>query len=216
MFVSCLPGVVHGLSWRSQVARTKSVTKSRKKLGGGKDADGHRVDKVEAVSTIAQRLTSSSAVFLTEYRGLSVGDLAELRVALAKQGADYKIAKNTLTRIAATKAGVDGLVPMLIGPTAIAFATGDAVLAAKALSDFAKKTPALIIKGALLEGQVFDANGAKAIATLESREVMLTKAAGMFVSPIQKTVNVFAAPINKLGAVLAQYKDKLAASGEAA
>lgn len=198
------------------MARTKSAPKSRKKLGGAKTEDGHRADKVAAVKDLTERLTGSNAVFVTEYRGLTVSDLAELRRALAKQSADLKISKNTLTTIAARNAGVDGLEAMLDGPTALAFANGDAVLAAKEINDFAKKTPALILKGALLEGQIFDAKGAQKIASLESREVMLTKVAGMMVSPIQKAANLFAAPLNKLGAALAQYKDKLASSGDAA
>ncbi|MGH2830099.1 MAG: 50S ribosomal protein L10, partial [Actinomycetota bacterium] len=150
------------------------------------------------------------------YRGLTVHELADLRRALAEQGAVYRVIKNTLARIAVKQAEVAELEPMLEGPVAIAFASGDAVLAAKQLSDFAKKVPALVLKGALMEGQVFDAAGAKRIASLESREVMLSKAAGMFITPIQQTANVFAASLNSLGAVLASYKDKLAASGEAA
>lgn len=198
------------------MARIKGGPKSKKKLGGPKTETGHRTEKVAAVEWVAERLKDSSAVFLTEYRGLTVHELADLRTALLKQEAVYKVVKNSLSRLAVRKAGVDGLEAMLEGPIAIAFASGDAVLAAKELSDFAKKAPALILKGALMEGQVFDAAGAKRIAALESREVMLTKAAGMFVTPIQQAANLFAAGFNQLGAVLASYKDKLAASGEAA
>ncbi|MHB8512631.1 MAG: 50S ribosomal protein L10 [Actinomycetota bacterium] len=198
------------------MARTKSAPKTHKKLGGAKTEDGHRLEKVEAVAAIAAKLKGSNAVFLTEYRGLTVHELAELRVALAKQSADYKVAKNTLARIAAKEAGIEGLESMLEGPVALTFANGDAVLAAKELSDFAKKVPALIIKGALLDGVIFDEAGAKRIASLESREVMLQKAAGMFITPIQQCVNVFAASLNNFGSVLAQYKDKLAAQEAAA
>lgn len=198
------------------MARSKSAPRTSKKLGGSKTPDGHRSEKVEAVTMIAERMRTANAVFLTEYRGMKVGELAELRVALGKQSADYRIAKNTLTRIAAAQAGIVGLDAILVGPTALTFANGDAVLAAKELSEFAKKVPALVIKGALLEGQVFDADGAKAIASLESREVMLAKAAGMFITPIQQCANVFAASLNNLGAVFAQLKDKLAASEAAA
>ena len=198
------------------MARTRSFPKSQKKLGGAKTPDGHRKDKVDAVAYLTDKLRNSAAVFLTEYRGLTVHELADLRVALAKQDSEYKVSKNTLARIAAKEAGFDQLIEMLEGPVAIAFTNGDAVLAAKELSEFAKKAPALLIKGALFEGHVFDAAGAKAIAALESRDVMLSKAAGMFITPIQQTANVFAATLNNFGAVLASYKDKLAASGEAA
>ncbi|HEX9706201.1 MAG TPA: 50S ribosomal protein L10 [Steroidobacteraceae bacterium] len=198
------------------MARTRSFPKSQKKLGGAKTPDGHRVTKVEAVAYLTEKLRSSTAVFLTEYRGLTVHELAELRVALSKQDAEYKVAKNTLARIAVKEAGFAELTAMLQGPVAIAFAAGDAVLTAKELTEFAKKAPALVLKGALMEGQVFDEAGAKRIASLESREVMLSKAAGMFITPIQQTVNVFAATLNNFGAVLASYKDKLAASGDAA
>lgn len=198
------------------MARTKGGPKSKKKLGGLKNEAGHRIEKVETVQWVAEHLQSSSAVFLTEYRGLTVTELADLRMALAKQAATYKVVKNTLARLAAKQAGLDDLEAMLEGPVAITFAGGDAVLAAKELNDFAKKAPALVLKGALMEGQIFDAAGAKRIATLESREVMLSKAAGMFITPIQQAANLFAAPLNKLGAALASYKDKLAASGEAA
>lgn len=194
------------------MARKGGPPKTRKKLGGPKDDGGHRLAKVEAVAAIADRLRGSTAVFFTEYRGLTVGELADLRRALAKQQTDYKVVKNTLARIAAAQAGFDGLQTYLEGPTAVAFSAGDAVLTAKEIADFAKKAPALVLKGAIMEGQVFDASGAKAIASLESREAMLAKAAGMLISPIQKAANLFAAPINKLGAGLAQYRDKLAAS----
>lgn len=198
------------------MARTRSVPKSKKKLGGAKDEQGHRVDKVAAVQALADSMRTSSAFFLTEYRGMSVNDLADLRVALGKQSAQLKIAKNTLATIAAKQAGIDGLEAMLQGPTALAFASGDAVLAAKEINDFAKRQPLLVLKGAVLEGQVFDAEGAKAIASLESREVMLSRVAGLFKASLQQAANLFAAPLNKLGAGLAQYKDKLAGSGEAA
>lgn len=198
------------------MARTKSLPKARKKLGGVKTEDGHRRDKVDAVAYLTDKLQSSAAVFLTEYRGLTVKELADLRVALSKQDAEYKVAKNTLARIAVKQAGFEDLTAMLEGPVAIAFAGGDAVLTAKELSEFAKKSPALIVKGALMEGVIYDEAGAKRLASLESREVMLAKAAGMFITPIQQTANVFAAGLNQFGAVLAAYKDKLAASGDAA
>src|SRR5688572_8501293 len=137
--------------------------------------------------------------------------MKELRRVLA-DGADFKVVKNTLATIAAREIGLEDLIPMLQGPTAIAYVTGDVAKVAKDLADFAKKAPALTLKGGIFEGTVLSAEQAKALSTLESRDVMLTKIAGMAVSPLQRAANVFAAGFNQLGAVLAQYKDKLAAS----
>ena len=191
------------------MAKTKSAPKTRKKLGGAKAPDGHRLTKVEAVANFKERLTSSAAVILTEYRGMRVNELADLRSALSKGGTDYKVVKNTLATIAARDVGMEDLVELLQGPTAFAFVSGDPVVAAKEIADFAKRQPALVMKGVLLEGRVLGGDQARKLATLESREVLLTKAAGMFISPIQQAANLFAAPLNKLGAALAALKDKL-------
>ena len=109
-----------------------------------------RPEKVAAVAEIRERLTESDAAVLTEYRGLKVSELAELRGALRPAGTDFKIFKNTLARRAAEEAGLAELVPMLEGPTAIAFVKGDAVIAAKALRDFGRTNAALVVKGGLL------------------------------------------------------------------
>jgi large subunit ribosomal protein L10 len=193
------------------MAKAKSAPKTRKKLGGAKMEGGHRADKVQAVADVKARLTDSVAVILTEYRGMKVNDLATLRSSLAKDGTDYKVVKNTLATIAARDVGLEDLLEMLQGPTAFAFITGDPVVAAKEIADFAKRQPALVVKGALLEGKVLGADQARKLSTLESREVLLTKTAGLFLSPIQQAANLFAAPLNKLGAGLAALKDKLAA-----
>lgn len=163
-----------------------------------------RPEKVEAVKEIAERLASSNAALLTEYRGLTVGEIAELRVALNEAQADYKVYKNTLARIAVREAGLDELVGMLEGPTAIAFCHGDAVDAAKALDDAIGKFPVLVLKGGVLRGQVLDAGRAQQLAKLEPREVQLSKIAMMAQQPIQQTVNVFAALLRDLGSMLAQ------------
>lgn len=193
------------------MAKVKTGPKTKKKVGGPRPAEGGpRSNKVEAVATIKDRFTTG-AVLLTEYRGLTVHELADLRTAL-RGAAEYKVVKNTLATIAAREAKLDELLPMLEGPTALAYVTGDVAKVAKDLADFAKKAPALVLKGGVFEGQVLSAERTKALSTLESREVMLTKIASMSVTPLQQAANVFAAGFNQLGAVLAQHKDKLAAS----
>jgi len=193
------------------VAKVKSGPKTRKKLGGSRPPDGGpRADKAATVATVKERLTAGP-VLLTEYRGLTVAEIKALRRALAG-GAELKVIKNTLATIAAREAGLEDLIPMLQGPTAIAFVTGDVAKVAKDLAEFAKKAPALTLKGGVFEGNVLDGAQAKALSTLESREVMLSKIASMAITPIQQTVNIFAAGFNQLGAVLVQLKDKLAAA----
>jgi large subunit ribosomal protein L10 len=163
-----------------------------------------RPEKEQAVEEIAGKFGDAQAALLTEYRGLSVGEIAEVRRALRDAEADYKVLKNTLTRIAVREVGLEELVEMLQGPTAIAFCRGDAVAAARALDDAAKKFPVLVIKGGVLRGQVIDAEQAKALAKLEPREVQLAKIAMMMNAPLQQTVNVFAALLRDLGSMLAQ------------
>lgn len=163
-----------------------------------------RPEKTQAVEEITTRFQESTAALLTEYRGLSVSDIAELRGALREADADYKVLKNTLARIAAREVGMEDLVGMLEGPTAIAFCRGDAVAAAKVLDDAAKKFPVLVIKGGILRGKTIDAAQAKALASLEPREVQLAKIAMMMNQPLQLTVNVFAAALRDLGSMLAQ------------
>ena len=168
-----------------------------------------RPEKVAVVEEIRQRFESADAALLTEYRGLGVGDIAEVRNALREVGSEYKVLKNTLARIAARESGMDELVGMLEGPTAIAFIHGDAAAAAKALATAAKKFPVLVIKGGMLKGgKVIDADQAKLLASLEPREVQLAKIAMMMNQPVQLTVNVFAALLRDLGSMLVQVVEK--------
>ena len=163
-----------------------------------------RPEKTQAVEEITGRFQESNAALLTEYRGLTVGEIAELRGALREADADYKVLKNTLARIAVREVGLDELADMLEGPTAIAFCRGDAVAAAKALDEAAKKYPVLVIKGGVLRGKIIDAGQTKALASLEPREVQLTKIAMLMNTPLQQTVNVFAAALRDLGSMLGQ------------
>ena len=192
------------------MAKAKRPPQTKKKLGGPRVGEnGPRQAKADAVADVQQRLQGSSAVVLTEYRGMTVHELADLRRSLREAGADYKVYKNTLATIAARNAGLAELEPSLQGPTAFAFTEGDPVVVAKRLSDFAKRVPTLILKGGVLEGRVLSSGEIGALSTLDSREVMLAKAAGMFLSPIQKLANLFAAPLNQLGSLLVQLRDKL-------
>lgn len=192
------------------MAKVKTGPKTRRKLGGPRIGEGGpRSEKAAAVERIKERL-ESGPVLLTEYRGLTVTELADLRRTLSGS-ADYRVVKNTLATIAAREAGIEGLVALLEGPTAAAFVTGDVAKVAKDLADFAKRAPALTLKGAYFEGRVLSAEETKTLSTLESREVMLAKIASMSITPIQQTANVFAAGLNKMGAALALYRDKLAA-----
>ena len=135
-----------------------------------------RPDKSAAVAELAEQFRSSNAAVLTEYRGLTVAQLKELRTALGAN-ASYAVVKNTLTKIAVKEAGVEGLTDLLVGPSAIAFISGDPVEAAKSLRDFAKDNPLLVIKGGVLDGAPLTADEIKKLASLESREVLLAKLA---------------------------------------
>lgn len=151
-----------------------------------------RPDKVAVVDEVRGKLEESNAAVLTEYRGLNVSATADLRRALRDAGGEYKIYKNTLVRIAARDLGLE-LDDLLTGPTAIAFVTGDAVGVAKALQDFAKTNPALVVKGGLLGDQVLSDADVKALADLEPREVLLAKFAGLLAAPLVNMANLLEA-----------------------
>ncbi|MDA0273924.1 MAG: 50S ribosomal protein L10 [Actinobacteria bacterium] len=153
-----------------------------------------RPDKTAAVAELAQSFRDSDAAVLTEYRGLTVAQLKQLRRDLAAN-ASYIVAKNTLTKRAAKDAGIDGLDELLVGPSAIAFVSGDAVETAKGIRDFAKTNPLLVIKGGIFEGKVISADDVKKLANLESREVLLSKMAGAMLASLTKAAYLFNAPL---------------------
>ena len=155
-----------------------------------------RADKQAAVAELAEAFRGSSAAVLTEYRGLTVGQLKELRKALAGN-ATYAVVKNTLTKIAAREAGVEGFEDLLQGPSAIAFVTGDPVQVAKGLRDFGRNYPALVVKGGVLDGRPLSADEVRRLADLESREVLLAKLAGGMKASLQQAVSMFAAPLSQ-------------------
>jgi large subunit ribosomal protein L10 len=145
-----------------------------------------RPEKVAVVEEVRTKLDSSSAAILTEYRGLKVKELADLRRSLRAVGGEYKVYKNTLVRFAARDLGLQELDPMLEGPTAIAFVDGDAVTVAKALRDFARTNPNLVVKGGVLGSAILSAEDAGALADLPSREVLLARIAGGLAAPLQQ------------------------------
>ncbi len=171
-----------------------------------------RPDKVAAVAEIADEFRGASASVVTEYRGLTVAQLTTLRRALGPD-VSYRIAKNTLVKLAAQDAGVDGLEALLTGPTAIAFVTGEPVDAAKALRDFAKDNKALVIKGGYMDGNALSVDEVNRIADLESREVLLAKLAGAMKGNLSKAAGLFAAPASQVARLAQALADKRATEG---
>ena len=155
-----------------------------------------RPDKAAAVAELTEKFRSSGAAVLTEYRGLTVAQLKALRTAL-RGNADYAVVKNTLTAIAAKDAGLEEFADALKGPSAIAFVTGDPVATAKSLRDFAKANPALVVKGGVLDGRALTAADVTKLADLESREVLLAKAAGAMKAKLYQAAYLFTAPASK-------------------
>jgi large subunit ribosomal protein L10 len=171
-------------------------------------------EKVAAVAEIANEFRGATAALLTEYRGLTVSQLTELRRTLG-EGAQYAVVKNTLTKIAARDAGVEGLDELLSGPTAVAFVTGDPVEAAKGLRDFARTNPALVVKGGYVEGKAMTADEIRRLADLESREVLLAKLAGAMNGSLAKAVGLFAAPLSQAARLAEALRAKREADGDA-
>lgn len=155
-----------------------------------------RPDKAASVAEVVDSFNSATGAVLTDYRGLTVKELQDLRRSLG-ENANYAVVKNTLTKIAAREAGIEGFDDLLTGPTAIAFINGDVVEAAKGLRDFAKANPALIIKGGVLDGDFLDAKEIAKLADLESREVLLGKLAGAMLASLTQAVQLLNAPISQ-------------------
>ena len=170
-----------------------------------------RADKAAAVAELAEKVKSSTAAVLTEYRGLSVAQLTELRNSL-RGNATYAVVKNTLTELAAKDAGVTAFDGQLVGPSAIAFVEGDPVEAAKGLRDFAKANPLLVIKGGVLEGKALSAAEITKLADLESREVLLAKLAGAMNASLSQAVYLFAAPLSQAARAVDALRAKVEAT----
>ena len=171
-----------------------------------------RSDKAAAIAELSEKFRSSNAAVLTEYRGLTVKQLTELRSNL-RGNATYAVVKNTLTELAAKDAGVDAFDGQLAGPSAIAFVEGDPVTVAKSLRDFAKANPLLVIKGGVLEGKALSAAEITKLADLESREVLLAKLAGAMNASLAKAVYLFAAPLSQAARTVDALRAKVETEG---
>ena len=174
-----------------------------------------RPDKAATVAELADKFRDSNAAVLTEYRGLTVAQLTQLRSSI-KDHASYTVVKNTLTKLAAKEAGVTAFEGHLAGPSAVAFITGDPVEAAKGLRDFAKANPALVIKGGVLDGNSMTADEIRQLADLESREVLLAKLAGAMKASLNKAAYLFAAPLSKAVRTVEALREKQANAAPAA
>ncbi|WP_420451297.1 50S ribosomal protein L10 [Ilumatobacter sp.] len=152
-----------------------------------------RPDKVAVVEEVTAKLDGAAAVFVTEYRGLTVSQFADLRAPLRDAGAEHKIYKNTLVRLAATAAGKEALHEHLTGPTSLTFVTGDVAAAAKALTEQAKATPALVLRGGIMGQTAMSADELRTLADLPPREVLLAQFAGALQAPLAKTAGLLQA-----------------------
>ena len=175
-----------------------------------------RADKAAAVAELTEQFRTSAGAVLTEYRGLTVTQLGELRQSLG-DNARYVVVKNTLTKIAADQAGVtDELTSLLTGPSAIAFVSGDVVEAAKGLRDFSRDNPLLVIKGGVLDGKALTPPEIVKLADLESREVLLAKLAGAMKATMAGAAATFAALPTQMARLASALEAKRAAEAPAA
>jgi large subunit ribosomal protein L10 len=173
-----------------------------------------RADKATAVAELTDHFKNSSATVLTEYRGLTVAQITELRRSLGGQ-TKYSVSKNTLAKRAASEAGIQGLDELFAGPTALAFVSGDPVEAARGLRAFARTHPVLVIKGGVFEGRAITADEVSRIADLEPREVLLAKLAGAMKGNLTKAAATFQAPLAQVARLAAALQDKRAQDGSA-
>lgn len=167
-----------------------------------------RPEKVQAVADIKERLEEARAVFMAEYAGLSVKEQQDLRRALRDAGSEFKVYKMTLARLAASEAGRDEMLDLLVGPTGLTFAMGDAAATAKVLQDFANDHARLIVKGALLGTELLTPERVAELAELEPREVLLAKIAGAFQAPMAAMAGLMAAMPRNLASMIKQLADK--------
>jgi large subunit ribosomal protein L10 len=173
-----------------------------------------RPEKAAAVEQIRQQVVESQAALLTEYRGLTVAELRQLRSDL-RADATYAVVKNTLTKIALREAGVEAMDTTLTGPTAIAYVHGDAVTAAKTLREFARTHHALIVKGGIMDGRSMTAAEVTRLADLDSREVTLAKLAGVLKASLVRAAYMFQAPTAKAVRTIDALRDKQAQASAA-
>jgi large subunit ribosomal protein L10 len=163
-----------------------------------------KAEKVQKVKELTERFKASQGAMFAEYRGLTVKDATELRRALKQADTAFAVAKNTLTKLAVREAGLEDAVALLEGPTAIAFIKGDAISGAKAILDAGRKFPALVVKGAVIDGRVLGEADARALATLETKETSVAKVAGMLQAPLARMIYLLQAPLQRIAFVLAE------------
>jgi large subunit ribosomal protein L10 len=173
-----------------------------------------KTEKVQKVAELTERIRGSEALFITDYRGLTVADVTELRRSLRDSGTRLTVAKNTLLRRAAGEAGIDGLDALLEGPTAVAFVDGDPINAAKGLVDAIKRFRTLEIRGGYMEGKVLSSAEAESLATIEPREVLLAKMAGVLKAEMSRAAYMFQSLQSKFLSVLEAYKEKVPGEAE--
>jgi large subunit ribosomal protein L10 len=161
-------------------------------------------EKQEKVKELTRRFKDSSGAMFAEYRGLTVKDVTELRSSLRDVGATFAVVKNTLTKLAAKDAGLEEILDLLVGPTAVAFMGGDPIRGAKAVLDATRRFPTLQVKGAVIEGRVFGQDQARALATIEPTEVSMGKIAGLLQAPIARTAYLLQAPLQRIAYALAE------------
>ncbi len=166
-----------------------------------------RPEKVARMQSIRQSFLDNPVVFLTDFAGLSVEEISDLRSSLREKGADYKVLKNTLTLLAIKDTDYEGLSQFIVGPVAAAFTSGDAMAIAKELVTYSRHNPKLKLKAGYMEGRVLDANAVRGVATLPSREVLLSRVVGSMQSPIYSLHSVLSGPYRKLTYALKSIAD---------
>jgi large subunit ribosomal protein L10 len=172
--------------------------------------------KQAVVEQLTERFRECDTMIVADYRGLTVSQVASVRSQLREAGASFHVAKNTLARIAAVQADKPSLVDFLSGPTAIAFVTEDVAAAAKKLSDIARQTRILTVRGGFMEGRSLSADEVRQLAELPPRDVLRAQVLGAVASPVQSAYNVLAAPLREFLVVLDQYIQKREAEEAAA
>lgn len=175
-----------------------------------------KAEKERVVAELTERLQATSTLFIADYRGLSVSEIDELRTKLIEHGARFTVVKNTLTKRAAEAAGADALLAMLDGPTAIAFieADGDLVGVAKALSDTARTTKILALRGGLLDGAPIGEEEIKSLATLPPTDVLRGQVLGAITAPLMTVVGLISAPVRDLIGLIDARIEQLQAQGD--
>lgn len=172
-----------------------------------------RTEKASSIAELRQKLSAARSAVLTDFRGLSVAEITELRTLLRKGAVEYTVVKNTLAKIAIQNTELAGLAAYFEGPTAIAISRGDPVAASKLLTTWGRARPTFVVKGGMVEGQVVGPAEIVALADLPPRAVLLGRVAGAFQAPLQALANVVAGPVRALASVLDQVRQQKDRSG---